>query len=96
MAVGISQPTPGQQNLNACFIAAGYATPGGVPSGTVTRVSDGKVYQGTNPQQHGTSWTINFTVDPTPVKTSLFNLHIDVAGSGAADNNGLGIPTPCP
>lgn len=94
--VGISQPSLGAQNLTACFTAAGYASPGGMPSGTVTRVSDGKQYPGTNPTQNGMCWTIQFTVDPTPTATSLFNLHIDVSGgSGSADNDGLGIPNPC-
>jgi hypothetical protein len=92
---GISQPPPQAQNLTACFTAAGWASPGGTPSGTVTRVSDGKKWTGTNPMS-GSSWSLRFTgIDPTPVATSLFNLHIDVSGSGPADNNGLGIPNPC-
>lgn len=95
-SVGISQPTPGQQNLTACFTAAGYASPGGMPSGIVTRVSDGKVYVGTNPTQNGQSWTLDFNVDATPTSTSLFNLHVDVSNSsGSKDDNGLGIPNPC-
>lgn len=94
-AVGISQPTPGQQNLTACFTAAGYANPGGMPSGTVTQVSDGAEYDGTNPTQNGMCWTLKYTVDPVPVATSLFDLHVDVTGSGGQDNNGLGITGPC-
>jgi hypothetical protein len=62
----------------------------------MTRISDGRVYQGTNPWQSGMWWTIQFTVDATPIATSLFNLHIDVSGgSGSSDNNGLGIPNAC-
>lgn len=95
--VGISQPLRSAKNLTACFTAAGYASPGGMPSGTVKRVSDGKVYTGTNPTHNGMFWTLQFNVDATPIATSLFNLHVDVSnGSGSSDNNGLGIPTPCP
>lgn len=94
--VGISQPTPQQKNVTACFTAAGYANPGGMPSGTVTQVSTGTVYHGTDATQNGMYWTLKFNVVPVPVATSLFNLHIDVTNSGGQDNNGLGIPTACP
>jgi hypothetical protein len=96
-AVGISQPPPRDKNLTACFTAAGYASPGGTPSGTVTQVSNGKVYHGTNPTSGGMTWGLRFNVNPVPVMTSLFNQHVDVSnGSGSCDNNGLGIPSPCP
>lgn len=94
--VGISQPTPQQKNVTGCFTAAGYANPGGMPSGTVTQTSNGAEYQGTNATQNGMYWTLKFTVNPVPVTTSLFNLHVDVTASGAQNNDGLGIPTPCP
>jgi hypothetical protein len=90
----MSQPPQGAQNLTACLCAAGSTTVAGLPSGKVTRLSDGKTYQGFNAKQIGSSWSIQFTVDATPVTTSLFNLHVDVGGTGL-DNNGLGIPNPC-